>query len=341
MTYLVLGLFALSEKTKQIVLVSKARNRAIFLATVYTPFLAGITYWINLAGSVEAVPIFPAFVVIFYGWILAQAYFIAMPVSQATSRLEANLIRRHSLDKVLPVLGKTSLILPILPLMFGVWEISSWATDNYQNIQGASIRILLWTLTLTITLVTTYFVMLLWGWKTVKENNSGRAVFAGLTFLLIWAYSLYRATGLLTAFVSQNQPSSALIDSGFMIIAILGAMQTFARKTFNRANQAWSRVLPFLVFSFGSIYAVVQFYYILQVPLNRADLSMTVNGIILVTSLVTMMLLIRKHLFASNVGLRSTSVLDTNTAPEDNTVETSSSEAMNESGEPANVRETP
>src|SRR5437660_11770800 len=81
-----------------------------------------------------------------------------------------------------------------------------------------------------------------------------------------------------------------------MVISILGAMQTFARKTVNRANRRWSQVLPFLVFSFGSVYAVSQFYFILQGSLTRAGLSVIVNGIVFAVGTLTLMLLLRSHL---------------------------------------------
>ena len=81
-----------------------------------------------------------------------------------------------------------------------------------------------------------------------------------------------------------------------MVVSILGAMQTFARKTVNRANRRWSQVLPFLVFSFGSVYAVSQFYFILQGSLTRAGLSVIVNGIVFAVGTLTLMLLLRSHL---------------------------------------------
>jgi hypothetical protein len=73
-------------------------------------------------------------------------------------------------------------------------------------------------------------------------------------------------------------------------------MQTFARKTVNRADRRWSQVLPFLVFSFGSVYAVSQFYFILQGSLTRAGLSILVNGIVFAVGTLTLMLLLRSHL---------------------------------------------
>src|SRR5206468_7234703 len=87
-----------------------------------------------------------------------------------------------------------------------------------------------------------------------------------------------------------------IIDAGLMVVSILGAMQTFARKTINRANRRWSQVLPFLVFSFGSVYAVSQFYFILQGSLTRAGVSVIVNGIVFAVGTLTLMLLLRSHL---------------------------------------------
>src|SRR5438128_11418396 len=96
--------------------------------------------------------------------------------------------------------------------------------------------------------------------------------------------------------VSQNEPSNAIIDAGLMIVSILGAMQTFARKTVKRADRRWSQVLPFLVFSFGSVYAVSQFYFILQGSLTRAGLSILVNGIVFAVGTLPLMLRLRSHL---------------------------------------------
>jgi hypothetical protein len=73
-------------------------------------------------------------------------------------------------------------------------------------------------------------------------------------------------------------------------------MQTFARKTVTRADRRWSQVLPFLVFAFGSVYAVAQFYFILQVPITRIDLSIIVNATVFAAGIFTMMFLIRRHL---------------------------------------------
>jgi hypothetical protein len=50
------------------------------------------------------------------------------------------------------------------------------------------------------------------------------------------------------------------------------------------------------VFAFGSVYAVAQFYFILQVPITRIDLSIIVNATVFAAGIFTMMLLIRRHL---------------------------------------------
>jgi hypothetical protein len=148
----------------------------------------------------------------------------------------------------------------------------------------------------TLALVATYFLTVMWGWKNIKNGRPQAAIFAGGTFVVVWGYLLYRATTLLMGFVSQNEPSNAIIDAGLMVVSIFGAMQTFARKTVNRADRRWSQVLPFLVFSFGSVYAVAQFYFILQGSLTRAGLSVLVNGIVFAVGTLTLMLLLRSHL---------------------------------------------
>ncbi len=114
--------------------------------------------------------------------------------------------------------------------------------------------------------------------------------------MIVWGYLLYRAATTLMAAITQNQPSLPIIDIGLMVISILGAMQTFARKTVKMADRRWSQALPFLVFSFGSVYAVAQYYFILQGGLTRAGLSAIVNGTVFAVGALTMMLLIRKHL---------------------------------------------
>src|SRR5260370_19208363 len=100
-----------------------------------------------------------------------------------------------------------------------------------------------------------------------------------------------------------------------MVISIFGAMQTFARKTINRADHRWSQVLPFLVFSFGSVYAVAQFYFILQGSWTRAGLSVLVNGVVFAVGTLTLMLLLRSHLkIPSSAMIGTTSASATNEA---------------------------
>jgi hypothetical protein len=272
------------------------KRRVVILAAVFGPVVAGISYWIYQAGSVEALPVFPYFIAIFYAWILSQAYFIANPVTHAMLKFENGVVGKGLVKRMMRTLGMTVLFLPIAPLTFGVWEISSWANQNYANVKGASTDVLVWTMVVTLALVATYFMTVMWGWKNIKNGRPQVAIFAGGTFAVVWGYLLYRATTLLMGFVSQNEPSNAIIDAGLMVVSIFGAMQTFARKTVNRADRRWSQVLPFLVFSFGSVYAVAQFYFILQGSLTRAGLSVLVNGIVFAVGTLTLMLLLRSHL---------------------------------------------
>jgi len=295
-TYLVLAPLALSERFRTSILFTNMKRRVIILALVFGPVVAGISYWIYQAGSVEALPVFPYFIAIFYAWILSQAYFIANPVTHAMLKFEESVVGKGVVKRMMRSLGMTVLFLPIAPLAVGVWEVSSWANQNYANISGASTDILIWTMVVTLALVATYFLTVMWGWKNIKNGRPQAAIFAGGTFVVVWGYLLYRATTLLMGLVSQNEPSNAIIDAGLMVVSILGAMQTFARKTVNRANRRWSQVLPFLVFSFGSVYAVSQFYFILQGSLTRAGLSVIVNGIVFAVGTLTLMLLLRSHL---------------------------------------------
>ncbi len=295
-TYLVLAPLALSEKFRTSILFTNMKRRVIILSLVFGPVVAGISYWIYQAGSVEALPVFPYFIGIFYAWILSQAYFIANPVTHAMLKFEESVVGKGFVKRMMRSLGMTVLFLPIAPLAAGVWEVSSWANQNYTNVRGAGTDILLWTMVVTLALVATYFLTVMWGWKNIKNGRPQAAIFAGGTFLVVWGYLLYRATTLLMGLVSQNEPSNAIIDAGLMVVSILGAMQTFARKTVKRANRRWSQVLPFLVFSFGSVYAVSQFYFILQGSLTRAGLSVIVNGIVFAVGTLTLMLLLRSHL---------------------------------------------
>jgi hypothetical protein len=295
-TYLVLAPLALSERFRTSILFTNMKRRVIILAAVFGPVVAGISYWIYQAGSVEALPVFPYFIAIFYAWILSQAYFIANPVTHAMLKFENGVVGKGFVKRMMRTLGMTVLFLPIAPLTIGVWEISSWANQNYANVRGASTDVLVWTMVVTLALVATYFLTVMWGWKNIKNGRPQAAIFAGGTFLIVWGYLLYRATTLLMGFVSQNEPSNAILDAGLMVVSIFGAMQTFARKTVKMADRRLSQVLPFLVFSFGSVYAVAQFYFILQGSLTRAGLSVLVNGIVFAVGTLTMMLLLRSHL---------------------------------------------
>ena len=295
-TYLVLAPLALSEKFRNSILFVNMKRRVIILALVFGPVAAGISYWIYQAGSVEALPVFPYFIAIFYAWILSQAYFIANPVTHAMLKFEEGVVGKGFVKRMMRTLGTTVLFLPIAPLAFGVWEISSWANQNYANVRGASTDVLVWTMVVTLALVATYFITVMWGWKNIKSGRPQAAIFAGGTFVVVWGYLLYRAATLLMGFISQNEPSNAILDAGLMVVSIFGAMQTFARKTVNRGDRRWGQVLPFLVFSFGSVYAVAQFYFILQGSLTRAGLSVLVNGIVFAVGTLTLMLLLRSHL---------------------------------------------
>jgi len=211
-------------------------------------------------------------------------------------KFENRLVGQGFFKRIARTLGITVLFLPIAPLGFGVYEISTWAKQNYANINGADTYILAWTLMVSLLLVATFSVMIMWGWKNIRNGRPQVAVFAGGTFLIVWGYLLYRAATTLMAAITQNQPSLPIVDIGLMIISILGAMQTFARKTVKMADRRWSQALPFLVFSFGSVYAVAQYYFILQGGLTRASLSVIVNGTVFAVGTLTLMLLLRFHL---------------------------------------------
>jgi hypothetical protein len=294
--YLILTPLALFEKFRTAILFSRMTRRVIILVIAYAPMIAGIAYWIQQAGTVEALPIFPAFIIIFYTWILLQAYFIATPVSQLLVKVERGLTGEGHTKKLMRTLGISVLFLPIAPLTYGVWAISNWLSSTYRNVQGATDKIIIWTMIVTVLLLATYFFTVLWGWRVIVQKKPQAAIFAGGTFLVLWGYLLYRATTIAIGYITQNQPSNPLIDSGLMVVSVIGAMQTFARKTVTRADRRWSQVLPFLVFAFGSVYAVAQFYFILQVPITRIDLSIIVNATVFAAGIFTMMFLIRRHL---------------------------------------------
>jgi hypothetical protein len=252
---------------------------------------------------VEALPIFPAFILIFYTWILLQAYFIATPVSQLLVKVERGLTGEGHAKRLMRTLGISTLFLPVVPLTYGVWAISNWLSSTYRNAQGAPDKIIVWTVIVTVLLLATYFFTVLWGWRVIVQKKPQAAVFAGGTFLVLWGYLLYRATTIAIGYITQNQPSNPLVDSGLMLVSVIGAMQTFARKTVTHADRRWSQVLPFLVFAFGSVYAVAQFYFILQVPITRIDLSIIVNATVFAAGIFTMMFLIRRHLVSVELNV--------------------------------------
>ena len=278
---------------------------------MFGPLLAGLSYWIYQAGSVDALPFFPAFIIIFYGWVLLQAYFIATPVSHLLTKVEKVMGQDNKRKNFTKTMGAISLFVPVAPLVYGVWMISSWLSSSYQNVQGANEKIIGWTIVVIVLLLLTYTVILQWGWKTLRAGRPQAAIFAGGTFLASWGYLLYRATTLVIGYITQNQPSSPVADTLLIAISIIGAMQSFAGKTINRTNKRLSQILPFLVFAFGSIYAVAQFYFILQVAITRVELSIAVNAIVFVTGLLVMMLLIRRHIFNSKTSFVTSSVQQT------------------------------
>ena len=300
--YLLLTPLALNEKIRNAILFSRMTKRIIILVVAYAPVVAGTAYWIQQVGSVDALPIFPAFLVIFYTWILLQAYFIAAPASQLLIKVERGLTGEGHAKKIMRTLGISTLFLPIVPLTYGVWAISNWLDSTYRNVVGASDKVLIWTMIVTVLLLVTYFFTALWGWRVIVQKKPQAAIFAGGTFLVLWGYLLYRATTLGIGWITQNQPSNPIVDSGLMLVSVLGAVQTFARKTASTTNRRLSQVLPFLVFAFGSVYAVAQFYLILQVPITRVDLSILVNAMVFAAGIFTMLFLIRRHLVSVELG---------------------------------------
>jgi hypothetical protein len=300
--YLILTPLALNEKIRNAILFSRMTKRIMILVVAYAPVIAGIAYWIQQAGSVEALPIFPGFLAIFYTWILLQAYFIAAPASQLLIKVERGLTGEGHAKKIMRILGISTLFLPMAPLTYGVYAISNWLSTTYQNVAGASEKVLIWTMIVTVLLLVTYFFTALWGWRVIVQKKPQAAIFAGGTFLVLWGYLLYRATTLGIGWITQNQPSNPLVDSGLMLVSVLGAVQTFARKTASTTNRRLSQVLPFLVFAFGSVYAVAQFYFILQVPITRIDLSILVNSMVFATGIFTLLFLIRRHLVSVELG---------------------------------------
>ncbi len=295
---MVLSALALPERTRRILFDSQLKTRLLIVASVFGPILAGLSIWIQQAGSVEALPIFSGFIAIFYGWILLQAYFIATPVSHILSRIETGIAGEGRGKAVMRSVGVAGLFAPIGPLAYGVWAISSWSSSTYQNIPGASGKIIAWTVLVTLVLVFSYLLTLRWSWGTIRGRSPQAAVFVGGTFLVLWGYLLYRAATVLMAYVTQNQPSNPFLDSLLILVSILGAMQAFARQTIGRVDRRWSQILPFMVFAFGSVYAVAQFYFILQFAITRIELSIVVNAIVFTTGLAMMMLMIRRHILS-------------------------------------------
>ncbi len=106
-TYLVLAPLALSEKFRTSILFTNMKRRVIILALVFGPVVAGISYWIYQAGSVEALPVFPYFIGIFYAWILSQAYFIANPVTHAMLKFEESVVGKGFVKRMMRSLGMT------------------------------------------------------------------------------------------------------------------------------------------------------------------------------------------------------------------------------------------
>lgn len=302
LTYLVLAVLALPETIRRRLLDTNSRNRMVTLGAVYGPILAALAFWIVQAGTVEALPIFPAFLVIFHAWILLQAYFIASPVTQALTKVEDYLASGGLAKRIVRTLGLATLFLPTVPLVFGVWLVSNWLNGFYQGVQDVSGTILVWTIGMVAAILVTYFLVFSWTWPVVRRGRPQAAVFTGGTFTLVWGYLLYRATSMIIAFLNQRQPEFALLDIGLMVLSILAAMQTFAGKIISRADRRWFHVFPFLVFAFGSIYAVAQLYFLIQIPVTRVDLSIFINATVFASGIVIMLLFIRRHV----LGIRTT-----------------------------------
>jgi len=297
LTYLAVTPAMLHEKTAAYLLHSNPKTRIVIISCVFGLILAGLAYWTVQAGSVEALPIFPAFLVIFYAWILLQAYFVAAPVTHVLVRIEDRLSGENFAKRIIRTLGIGVLVVPIVPLAYGVWLISTWLGGTLPSVQ-------LWAVGMILGMLVTLFLAVSWTWPAIRRGRPQAAVFAGGTYAVVWAYLLYRSTSILVSYLSQAQAGNALLDIGLMVVSIFGAMQTFARKTLNKADRRWSQTFPFLVFSFGAIYAVTQLYFIVQIPITRADLSIMVNATIFVSGLATMMILIRKHGFAVSPPLQ-------------------------------------
>ncbi len=302
-TYLALTPLALSETFGRYLFHSKIRTKVTIVGATFGMMVAAFSYWILQAGSVEALPIFPAFLVIFYVWILLQAYFIATPVTHALEKIESDLTGEKFAKKMVRTLGVGLLFLPVMPLVYGVWLVSNWLSSTYQSVPDAGGKIIVWAIGMIAAILFTFFVTVSWTWPVVRRGRPQVAIFAGGAFSLVWGYLLYRGVSLAMGYLSQSQPTNAFADISLMFVSIIGAMQTFTKKTINRANTQWAQVLPFLVFSFGAIYAVAQLYFIVQVPITRVDLSIFVNVTVLVSGIATLMLLIRRHVFSESPPL--------------------------------------
>src|SRR5437879_10981696 len=104
-TYLVLAPLALSEKFRTSILFMNMKRRVIILALVFGPVVAGISYWIYQAGSVEALPVFPYFFSIFSALFLSQAYFIANPVTHAMLKFDESVVGKGFCQRMMRLLG--------------------------------------------------------------------------------------------------------------------------------------------------------------------------------------------------------------------------------------------
>ena len=91
--------------------------RIIILATIFGSLIGGLSYWVNQTGSVEALSIFPAFIVIFYAWVLLQSLFIATPVSHILARAENAVTGDGGKKKAIRTLGTIFLFAPVVPLL--------------------------------------------------------------------------------------------------------------------------------------------------------------------------------------------------------------------------------
>src|SRR5260370_15146851 len=142
--YLVLTPLALLEKFRATILFSRMTSRIIILALAYQPMIAGIAYWIQQAGTVEALPIFPAFIIIFYPWFLLQAYFIATPVSQLLFKVNICLTATPPAKRTISTLGISTLFIPIAPLTYCVWVIPNLLCYSYRTCQRSTDKNFIW-----------------------------------------------------------------------------------------------------------------------------------------------------------------------------------------------------